>query len=85
MSEVTQKVAQGKLTPADVKNSNKVLQNAVQTLDELLATYESDALSQLKKKDLRHNFANASSVSFSFGDEKQTYKARIIKLNSQLT
>ena len=34
---------------------------------------------------LRHNFANANSVSFSFGDEKQSYKARIIKLNSQQT
>ena len=51
VSEVTQKVAQGKLTPADVKNSNRVLQDATQTLDGLLATYESDALSQLKKKD----------------------------------
>ena len=28
-----------------------MLQTAIQTLDELLATYESDALSQLKKKD----------------------------------
>ena len=51
VSEVTQKVAKGKLTPADVKSSNKVLADAVSTLDELLVTYESDALSQLKKKD----------------------------------
>ena len=29
VSEVTQKVAQGNLSPADVKNSNKVLQNAI--------------------------------------------------------
>ena len=34
---------------------------------------------------LRHNFTNASSVSFSFSDSKQTYKARIINLNSAPT
>ena len=44
-------MAQGNLTSATIKNSNQVYSQAIKTLDELLQTYESDALSKLKKKD----------------------------------
>ena len=44
-------MAQGKLTSATIKTTDQIYSNAIRTLDELLQTYESDALGKLKKKD----------------------------------
>jgi hypothetical protein len=39
------------LSPADVKNTDKVLTKAISTFDELITTYESDRLMALKRRD----------------------------------
>ena len=44
-------MAQGKLTSATIKTTDQIYSHAIRTLDELLQTYESDALGKLKKKD----------------------------------
>ena len=49
--KVSEKLVSSKLTPADVKSSDAVLTNAIATLDELIKTYESERLMQLKRRD----------------------------------
>ena len=39
------------LSPADVKNTEKMLTMAISTYDELITTYESDRLMALKRRD----------------------------------
>ena len=51
VSSVTDTLSKAKLTPADVKNSDAVIAQAIRTLDELVSTYESDRLLQLKRRD----------------------------------
>lgn len=51
VSQVTETLQKAKLTPADVKNSDQVLSSAISTFDELVTTYESDRLLQLKRRD----------------------------------
>lgn len=51
VSRVSETMTRASLTPATVKNTNKVLSEAIQTFDELVVTYQSNRLQQLKRRD----------------------------------
>ena len=51
VAEASERMAAPGVTPAAVKATDKVLTGAISTLDELLSTYESDRLHQLKRRD----------------------------------
>ena len=51
VSQVTRKMSETGLTPADIKTCDSVFSTAIATLDELISTYQSDRLMQLKRRD----------------------------------
>lgn len=55
VGKVTNKVSKGNLTAADVKSNDSVLKNAITTFDELIETYSSERLMQLKRRDSQLN------------------------------
>ena len=55
VGQVTIKVSKGSLTAADVKTNDNILKNAISTFDELIETYSSERLMQLKRRDSQLN------------------------------
>ena len=51
VAQVSETLTKAKLTPADVKSTDSILTHAITTFDELVSTYESDRLLQLKRRD----------------------------------
>jgi len=51
VSKSTVKLSKPNLTPADIKSCDQDVTSAIQTLDELIVSYESDRLCQLNRRD----------------------------------
>ena len=51
VSQVSETINRASLTPANVKNTDKTLKEAISTFDELVVTYQSSKLQQLKRRD----------------------------------
>lgn len=51
VAKVSEAMTQPNITPADVKNTDKILTQAIVALDDLINTYESDKLLTLKRRD----------------------------------